>query len=78
MQTEEQEDNPDTDHIDRSEFISDNKVVDINQLRATDLPYNPNVKMPWSIGQQELDIHMFKRDVQELAERMKKNTKKLV
>ena len=76
MQTEEQEGNPDTDHIDRSEFISDDKVVDINQLRATDLPYNPTVKMPWSIGQQELDIHMFKRDVQELAEKMKNNTKK--
>ena len=47
-----------------------------NCLRPTDLPYNTNVMMPWSIGELELDLHRFKRDVINLSERMKNSTSK--
>ena len=57
-------------------FISHEKVVDINKLRVTDLPYNPSVMMPWSVGQEELNMHSFKRDVEELARRSRKYTSK--
>ena len=57
-------------------FISSRKLVDINKLRATDLPYNPTVKMPWSIGELEVDIHRFKRDVDRLASQSRNYTAK--
>ena len=61
---------------DKFEFINDHKVVEINNLRPTSLPYNPTVKMPWSVGDLELDIHRFKRDVENLARKSKRYTKK--
>ena len=41
-------------------FVSKNKVVDMNCLRPTDLPYNTNVMMPWSVVELELDLHRIK------------------
>lgn len=44
-------------NIERS-FVSGNKVLNINCLRPTDLSYNTNVMMPWSVGELELDLDL--------------------
>ena len=56
-------------------FITE-KVVDATLLKATDLPYNPNIAMPRGLGQAELDIQSFKRDALRDAERCRRKSKK--
>ena len=56
---------------------NEKKEIDINNLRATDLPYNPNVKMPSPVSlEEEMKFQNFKREVNEIAVKIGKQTKK--
>ena len=49
------------------------RVVNVNLLRATDLPFNPSVKMPNAVHiQEEIVLQKFKNEVKTIAERIKK------
>jgi hypothetical protein len=64
---------------DDRKFLYDNeaKEIDINNLRPTDLHYNTKVKMPDPVEfEEEMRFQNFKKEVLEIAERMKKKTKK--
>ena len=52
---------------DPPEFVDRaSKRVDINNLRVTQLPYNPSVCMPWALdGELELRLHQVKVDVRD-------------
>ena len=49
--------------------------VDVNKLRVTDLPYNPSVHMPGSLGGEvELRLHQVKVEVRDAVKKMMKKT----
>ena len=48
--------------------------VDINTLRTTDLPYNPQVKMPPALQEGEVQLHQFKSEVDNLVRGMRRRT----
>ena len=51
------------------------KTLNINNLRCTELPFNPNVAMPSSITfNEEVKYHQFKEEVKTIAEKYKKKT----
>ena len=51
------------------------KKVNINNLKCTELPFNPNVAMPHSVSfSEEVKYHQFKEDVKTISEKYKKKT----
>ena len=65
---EDQIDSEDTEYVEAaSGFISKDNIVDVNKLKATDLPFNPTVSMPKGLKEGEFRLHMFKEDVHNLA-----------
>ena len=56
-------------------FVSEDHVVDVNKLRATDLPYNPTVHMPRGLKDGEFQLHMFKRDIAKMSKSHSQKTK---
>ena len=49
--------------------------VDVNKLRVTDLPYNPSVHMPGSLGGEvELRLHQVKVEVRDAVKKMLKKS----
>ena len=58
------------------EFIN-NRLVDINFIKTTNLPYNPSVSMPPALARnEEMRIQQFKNDVKEVVEKVERETKK--
>ena len=52
-------------------------MVDMNKLRVTDLPYNPNVHMPRSLGGEvELRLHQVKVEVRDAVQKMLKKSRR--
>ena len=49
-------------------------VVDVNTLRATDLPYNPRVMMPPALKEGEVQLHQFKIEVDRVVRGMAEKT----
>ena len=48
----------------REKFVDErSKTIDINRLRATDLPYNHQVAVPPSLGKAEETVEIFKNEV---------------
>ena len=60
------------DDSDPPEFVDRvSKQVDINNLRVTQLPYNPSVRMPRALdGELELRLHQVKVDVRDAVRKM--------
>ena len=54
------------------EFVETNiKVVDVDKLKVTELPYNPNVNMPKALdGEVEVRLHQVKVEVRDAVRRM--------
>ena len=50
------------------------RVVDINTLRATDLPFNPRVMMPPALKEGEIQLHQFKMEVDRAVKGMADKT----
>ena len=51
--------------------------VDVNKLRVTDLPYNPSVHMPRSLGGEvELRLHQVKVEVRDAVQKMLKKSRR--
>ena len=58
-------------------FDRTDKIIDINNMRATNLPFNPNVKMPGPIGQrEEVKMTKFRNEVMREVEEVGKRTRK--
>ena len=57
-------------------YDHENKTININNLRATDLHYNTDVKMPDPVSfEEEIQFQNFKKDMKELAIKMEKKSK---
>ena len=49
----------------KKEFVDEDRMrVNVNNLRVTSLPYNYKVNMPDSIGEEEVRLHKYKREVE--------------
>ena len=58
------------------QFIDEKEqTIDINQLRVTELPYNYKTTMPKPLGEEELKLNSFKRDVREVIENIHEESK---
>ena len=58
-------------------FDSENKIMDVNNLKATDLPYNTKVNMPKAVSNdEEIRFQNFKTEAKSIAIRMKKKSEK--
>ena len=58
-------------------FDSTTKVMDINNLRVTTLPFNPSVRMPGSLKRnEEIKVARFKDEVMQEAKKLRKSERK--
>ena len=65
-QGSQEDDLPEPEFVDRV-----SRVVDVNCLRVTQLPYNPNVHMPRALdGEVEVRLHQVKVEVRDAVRKM--------
>ena len=68
--------NNDSDVTEPQFFDANNQIVDINNLKATTLPFNPKVSMPGPVKQQEeVRLSKFRDEVMEAAKKCSEKTK---